>query len=63
MTAIRALEDDQHPSGVLKLAGRAATWGMRVGEYGIIYTVSDQLETVFIEAVVRRTTQTYRRLG
>jgi len=40
----------------------APVWRIRPGEYRIIYAVSTQREEVFIQAILRRGTQTYRRL-
>lgn len=34
-------------------------WRLRVGEYRVLYSVSDDKEIVIVEGVRRRTTQTY----
>jgi len=60
--AIKALEDDPFPRGALKLSGSSPpVWRLRVGEYRIIYGVSTQREIIFVEAILRRTSQTYER--
>jgi mRNA interferase RelE/StbE len=61
LAAIEALGENPYPRGALKLTG-VPLWRIRVGEYRIIYGVSQENEVVIIEAVVRRGTQTYRRL-
>lgn len=56
--AIDALAEDPRPSGVKKLAGGLG-WRIRVGEYRVMYTISDRERFVSIEDVTRRTTTTY----
>jgi mRNA interferase RelE/StbE len=62
----RALQDmveDQFLHGSLKLSGtRAPLWRIRVGDYRLIYAVSPENETVYVQAILKRDTQTYRRL-
>jgi mRNA-degrading endonuclease RelE of RelBE toxin-antitoxin system len=43
---------------VRKLAGQLG-WRIRVGEYRVIYAISDKERFVSIEDVLRRTTTTY----
>ena len=52
------LAEDPRPSGVKKLAGGLG-WRIRVGEYRVMYTISDRERFVSIEDVARRTTATY----
>jgi len=56
--AIDALSTEPRPSGVKKLAGQLG-WRIRVGEYRVIYTISDKERFVSVEDVLRRTTHTY----
>jgi mRNA interferase RelE/StbE len=63
LAAIRSLADEPYPAGVLKLSGSGSpAWRIRVGEYRVIFTISEEQQVVFIESVERRTSQTYRRL-
>ena len=57
-SAIQALADEPRPRASKKLSG-LEMWRLRVGEYRILYTVSDRLREVMIERVERRTTHTY----
>ncbi|MEX2247195.1 MAG: hypothetical protein WEC75_10960 [Dehalococcoidia bacterium] len=56
--AIFNLGDDPRPPGVKKLRG-ASIWRIRVGEYRVIYGISDRARWVVVEDVVRRMTHTY----
>lgn len=38
-------------------------WRIRVGEYRVVYGVSQEQEVILVESISRRTTQTYRRLS
>jgi mRNA-degrading endonuclease RelE of RelBE toxin-antitoxin system len=37
-------------------------WRIRVGEYRVMYSISNERELVIIEEVARRDSQTYERL-
>ena len=56
--AIDGLADVPRPSGAKKLKGGLG-WRLRVGEYRILYYVSDRQRLVTVEKVERRTTHTY----
>ena len=56
--ALDRLEADPRPSGVKKLGG-APLWRIRVGEYRIIFSISDRERLAVIEQILRRTTTTY----
>lgn len=56
--AIAALTDEPRPDGVKKLRG-VSHWRIRVGEYRVIYSVSDRERWVAVHQVERRTTTTY----
>lgn len=53
ITAIRRLGTNPRPSGVKKLSGREA-WRIRVGDYRIIYEISDANLTVLVVDVGHR---------
>jgi mRNA interferase RelE/StbE len=56
--AVYVLADDPRPRGVRKLSGSLG-WRIRVGEYRVLYTISDRERFVSVEDVLRRTTTTY----
>ncbi|MBI5288978.1 MAG: type II toxin-antitoxin system RelE/ParE family toxin [Chloroflexi bacterium] len=56
--AIEALGDNPRPRGSQKLSGFDG-WRLRVGEYRIMYTVSDRARYVQVQWIARRTTTTY----
>jgi mRNA interferase RelE/StbE len=63
LAAIRRLEENPSPRGALKLGGVGPPlWRLRVGEYRVIYGVPQEHELVLVEAILRRDSQTYRRL-
>lgn len=51
---IEALADDPRPSGCVKLSGSGSLWRVRVGDYRVIYGVSDADRVVDIVAVRHR---------
>jgi len=53
ITAIRQLVSNPRPPGVKKLAGREA-WRIRVGDYRVIYEISDADVTILIVDVGHR---------
>jgi mRNA-degrading endonuclease RelE of RelBE toxin-antitoxin system len=62
VAAVNQLTQDQFPRGTEKLTDRVPPeWRMRVGEYRVFYSISQERQTVIIRAVTRRTTDTYRR--
>lgn len=50
------------PVGARKVVGAANTWRIRVGEYRVVYEVSDPGQRVVILQVTRRSETTYRGL-
>ncbi|MDP9236962.1 MAG: type II toxin-antitoxin system RelE/ParE family toxin [Chloroflexota bacterium] len=56
--AILALSDDPRPAGCRKLSA-SDIWRLRVGEYRVLYTISDTLREVMVQRIERRTTHTY----
>lgn len=56
--AIRALALNPRLPGVKKLSGREA-WRIRVGDYRIVYEISDENRTVLV-VVVRHRREAYR---
>jgi len=61
-TAVDRLEVDPRPAGVERLKGPDDLLRIRVGDYRIIFAVFDQERIVKLVDVVRRGSQTYRRL-
>ena len=51
---IDALTENPRPPGCVKLTGSAALWRVRVGDYRIIYSVSDVVQIVQIIHVAHR---------
>ena len=63
MQAVRDLEDEPFPRGSERLTGIVPpVWRLRVGDYRVFYSVQRDESLVVIEAIARRTTQTYERL-
>jgi mRNA interferase RelE/StbE len=58
--AIDDLEQNARPSGCLKLAGEPDLYRIRVGDYRIIYQVSDPRLTVLVLSIAHRR-EIYRR--
>ena len=58
LRAIAALSDEPRPDGVKKLRG-VSHWRIRVGEYRVIYSISDRDRWVAVHEVKRRTSTTY----
>jgi mRNA interferase RelE/StbE len=52
------LGDVPRPPGVKKLRG-TSQWRIRVGEYRIMYSISDMNQWIVVERIERRTTHTY----
>jgi mRNA interferase RelE/StbE len=51
---VEALVTDQRPSGVVKLEGATDLWRIRVGQWRVVYRVSDRERMVDIIAVRHR---------
>lgn len=51
---IDALAEDPRPRGCEKLEGMKASYRVRVGDYRIVYAVSDELRTVEIVRIANR---------
>jgi mRNA interferase RelE/StbE len=51
---IEALVTDPHPSGVVKLEGATALWRIRVGQWRVVYRISDRERLVDVIAVRHR---------
>jgi mRNA interferase RelE/StbE len=51
---ILALADDPRPHGVTKLQGQESCYRIRVGDYRVIYTISDAVLLVLVVEVVNR---------
>jgi mRNA interferase RelE/StbE len=54
-----ALADDPRPPGVKKLAGEDNLWRIRVGDYRVIYQISDR-ELVVLVVRVRHRSDAYQ---
>ena len=60
LRAVDGLRQNPFPRGTIKLEGRIPpTWRIRVGEYRVLYGVSQEREMVIIVSVDRRTSTTY----
>jgi len=57
--AIAQMADDPFAGDVLKLEGEVNRWRRRVGSYRVFFFVEVPNHTVFITAMVRRTSNTY----
>jgi mRNA-degrading endonuclease RelE of RelBE toxin-antitoxin system len=53
------MADDPFAGDVLKLEGGSDRWRRRVGSYRIFFSVDTSTRTVFVTAIVRRTSKTY----
>jgi len=51
---VEALVTDPRPSGVVKLEGAADLWRIRVGQWRVVYRVSDRERLVDVIAVRHR---------
>lgn len=60
VSAIEALAGDPRPEGVRKLTGIEDAYRVRVGDYRIVYQISDEVLTVFVVRVGHRK-DVYRR--
>ncbi len=53
-TKIEALADEPRPNRCRKLQGFKNLWRIRIGDYRVIYSIDDSLETVDIVAIRHR---------
>ncbi len=51
---IEALAENPRPNGCVKLSGSSALWRVRIGDYRVIYEVSDTERAVDVIAVRHR---------
>ena len=58
---IDGLADEPRPRGCEKLVGMKSSYRIRVGDYRIVYAVSDELRTVEVVRIANRR-DVYRRL-
>jgi mRNA interferase RelE/StbE len=61
--AIDKLSSEPRPHGVLKLQGYADAYRLRVESYRLTYAVFDTEKLIKVLDVLKRDTQTYRKLG
>ena len=54
LTQVEALVTDPRPSGVIKLEGATDLWRIRVGQWRVVYRISDPERLVDIIAVRHR---------
>ena len=52
--ALLALEDTPRPPGVAKLRGADREWRIRIGDYRIIYEISDEETQVIVLRITHR---------
>jgi mRNA interferase RelE/StbE len=53
-TKIESLADEPRPNRCRKLQGFKDLWRIRIGDYRVIYSIDDSLETVDIVAIRHR---------
>ncbi len=51
---IAGIESNPRLAGAVKLAGAAATWRVRVGDYRIVYEINEAGETLFVTIIAHR---------
>ena len=54
IAAIQGLGKNPRPAGSRKLAGTKSDWRIRVGDYRVIYEITDSVRIVFINRVRHR---------
>lgn len=52
--ALRGLETEPRPAGCKKLSGYAGLWRIRVGNYRVLYEISDKIRLVSVERIANR---------
>lgn len=57
--AFREMEKSPLSGDVLKLQGHGGAWRRRVGNYRIFFFMDSPNRTIYVRAVVRRTSTTY----
>ena len=60
--ALRELGRDPQRTGSAKLAGFAAVWRVRTGQFRVIYEVHGDEQRVMVLRIARRNERTYRSL-
>ena len=58
---MKQMQVEPYSGDTLRLTGRPY-WRRRVGEYRIVFSVSDERQLIMVEQIARRTTQSYERL-
>lgn len=53
-TAIAGLATDPRPNGCTKLSGTTDAYRIRIGDYRVVYTVSDSVRIVRVERIAHR---------
>ena len=56
---IGKLSEDPRPSGCVKLSGPNDLWRIRIGDYRVVYAISDPKRTVDV-SIVRHRKDVYR---
>ncbi len=51
---IESLEQNPRPSGAKKLHGEKDMWRVRVGDYRVLYTISDKKKVVDVAGIMHR---------
>lgn len=54
IAAIQALASDPRPPGCRKLAGSKSDWRIRVGDYRVVYEITDAIRVVRVNRVRHR---------
>ena len=54
ITAIRGLASNPRPSGCRKLSGSKHDWRIRVGDYRVVYEITDEIRIVRVNRVRHR---------
>lgn len=51
---LKGLEKDPRPAGCKKLVGESGYWRLRVGNYRVIYAITDVIKLVRVDSVADR---------
>lgn len=54
LSGIADLEEDPRPSGCKELVGETNAWRIRIGDYGVLYEVIDNVLVVTVVRVAHR---------
>ena len=57
--AVAEMADHPFAGDVLELEGGGNRWRRRVGSYRIFFSLDNSTQTVFVTAILRRTSKTY----